>query len=127
MTCTVLSSRGERQLGQELVPDTLWKIVEPLIPPQRERRQGGGTRYVHDGAVFTAIVCVLPAAAPGGTYRRSSASRRRPRTGGSWPGPKPGCGAGCTGRCWIGSANRWDRVVSRGGRCGQRPGEKGDR
>ena len=42
---------GER-LGRELVPDGLWEIVEPLIPPQRERPQGGGTRYVEDRAVL---------------------------------------------------------------------------
>jgi hypothetical protein len=39
MTCTVLSGRGER-LGRGLVPDGLWEIVEPLIPPQTERPQG---------------------------------------------------------------------------------------
>ena len=49
---------GER-LAQELVPDGLWEIVEPLIPPQVERPQGGGTRHVDDRAVFTAIVYVL--------------------------------------------------------------------
>jgi transposase len=38
------------------VPDGLWEIVEPLIPPQPERPQGGGTRYVDDRAVFAAIV-----------------------------------------------------------------------
>lgn len=43
------------------MPDGLWEIVEPLIPPQRERPQGGGTRYVEDRAVFTAIVYVLRA------------------------------------------------------------------
>src|SRR3712207_8567670 len=47
------------RLGQELVPDGLWAIVEPLLPPQRERPQGGGTRFRDDRAVFTAIVCVL--------------------------------------------------------------------
>jgi transposase len=49
---------GER-LGQDLVPDGLWEIVEPLIPPQTERPQGGGTRNVDDRAVFTAVVYVL--------------------------------------------------------------------
>ena len=49
---------GER-LGQELVRDGLWEIVEPLTPPQTERRQGGGTRYIDDRAVFTAVVYVL--------------------------------------------------------------------
>jgi transposase len=46
-------------LGRELAPDRLWQIVEPLLPPQRERPQGGGTRYRDDRAVFTAIVYVL--------------------------------------------------------------------
>ncbi|MEX5720612.1 transposase [Geodermatophilus maliterrae] len=47
------------QLGLELVPDGLWDIVEPFIPPQTERPQGGGPRYVEDRAAFTAIVYVL--------------------------------------------------------------------
>ena len=47
------------RLGQDLVPDGLWELVEPLLPPQPERPQGGGTRYVEDRAVFTAIVYVL--------------------------------------------------------------------
>ncbi len=46
---------GER-LGRQLVPDGLWELAEPLVPSQRERLQGGGTRYVEDRAVFTAIV-----------------------------------------------------------------------
>jgi transposase len=47
------------RLGRESVLDGLWELVEPLIPPQRERPQGGGTRYVEDRAVITAIVYVL--------------------------------------------------------------------
>jgi transposase len=47
------------RLGQELVTDGLWEIVAPLIPPQPERPQGGGTRYVDDPAVLAAIVYVL--------------------------------------------------------------------
>jgi transposase len=48
-----------QRLDQELVLDGLWEIVEPLLPAQRERPQGGGTRQVDDRAVFTAIVHVL--------------------------------------------------------------------
>jgi hypothetical protein len=48
-----------QQLGRELVPDGLWAIVEPLIPPRTERPQGSGTRYVDELAVFTASVYVL--------------------------------------------------------------------
>ncbi len=48
-----------KRVAQTLVPDGLWEIVEPLLPAQAERPQGGGTRYVDDRAVFTAIVHVL--------------------------------------------------------------------
>jgi transposase len=51
---------GER-IRQTLVPDGLWEIVEPLLPAQQARPQGGGTAYVEDRAVFTAIVYVLTA------------------------------------------------------------------
>ena len=47
------------RIGQALVPDGLRQIVEPLIPPQAERPQGGGTRYVDDRSVFTAVVYML--------------------------------------------------------------------
>ncbi len=46
-------------ISQTLVPDGLWEIVEPLIPPQLQRPQGGGTRHRDDRAVFTTIVYVL--------------------------------------------------------------------
>jgi transposase len=42
-----------------LVPDSLWELVEPLIPKFAPRSQGGGTAPVDDRAVFTAIVFVL--------------------------------------------------------------------
>ena len=46
-------------LSQRLVPDELWEIVQPLIPPFPPRPQGGGTAGTDDRAVFTAIVFVL--------------------------------------------------------------------
>ena len=49
----------DERLARQLVPDGLWEIVEPLIPAQRARPQGGGTRHVDERAVFTAIVYVL--------------------------------------------------------------------
>src|SRR3712207_7300942 len=99
---------GER-LGQELVPDGLWEIVEPLLPPQIERPQGGGTRYRDDRAVFTAIVYVLTS---GCAWRhlpaefgvsKATAHRRF----GAWT--EAGCGGGCTGGCWIGAGGRGER------------------
>jgi transposase len=55
----VLSLLVGNRLAPDLVPDGLWEIVEPLLLPQTERPQDGGTRYVEDWAVFTAIVYVL--------------------------------------------------------------------
>ncbi|MFC8765464.1 IS5 family transposase [Streptomyces sp. NPDC057193] len=46
-------------ISRELVPDGLWKIVAPLVPPFRPREQGGGTAPVADRKVFTAVVYVL--------------------------------------------------------------------
>jgi transposase len=45
-------------LARRLVPDALWEIVEPLVPPFAPRVQGGGTAPVQARAVFTAIVYV---------------------------------------------------------------------
>lgn len=47
------------ELAQRLVPDELWEVVEPLIPPAKVRPQGGGRSRVDDRAVFTAITFVL--------------------------------------------------------------------
>src|SRR5882757_11031114 len=46
-------------LARDLVPDGLWKIAAPLIPPFRPRPQGGGTVPVADRKVLTAMVYVL--------------------------------------------------------------------
>ncbi|MFD1662951.1 IS5 family transposase [Streptomyces caeni] len=46
-------------LDRDLVPDGLWEIAAPLIPPFKPRRQGGGTAPVADRKVFCAIVYAL--------------------------------------------------------------------
>jgi hypothetical protein len=47
------------ELSRRLVPDELWALVAPLIPPAKTRAQGGGMSRVDDRALFTAIVFVL--------------------------------------------------------------------
>ncbi|KMS71669.1 transposase [Streptomyces regensis] len=42
-----------------IVPDGLWEIARPLLPPARVRPQGGGVANIDDEAVFAAIVYVL--------------------------------------------------------------------
>ncbi|MFC3978798.1 IS5 family transposase [Streptosporangium jomthongense] len=42
-----------------IVPDGLWEIAKPPVPPDRVRPQGGGTRNTPDEPLFAAIVYVL--------------------------------------------------------------------
>ncbi|MGK3111460.1 MULTISPECIES: IS5 family transposase [Streptomyces] len=42
-----------------VVPDGLWEIARPLIPPSRVRPQGGGTQDTPDETLFAAIIYVL--------------------------------------------------------------------
>ncbi len=116
---------GER-IGQTLVPGGLWEIVEPLIPPQRERPQGGGTRYVDDQAVFTAIVYVLTT---GCAWRHlptqfevSKATAHRRFVAWTEAG---GVAAAAPGGARPARRAGDGRLVSCGGRRGQRAGEKG--
>jgi transposase len=43
------------------VPDQLWEITAPLIPPAPQRRQGGGRRRIPDRAVLAAILYLTQA------------------------------------------------------------------
>ncbi|WP_371856860.1 IS5 family transposase [Gandjariella thermophila] len=47
------------EFARRLVPDELWALVEPLLPAQTARPQGGGTRERDPRMVFTAVVFVL--------------------------------------------------------------------
>ncbi len=46
-------------LSRRLVPDGVWELVAPLLPPFSRRPQGGGTAPCDERAVFTAVVYVL--------------------------------------------------------------------
>lgn len=50
-------------MAAPLVPDDLWAIVEPLIPPEVPKPKGGRPR-VPDRAAFTGIVFVLKYGVP---------------------------------------------------------------
>ncbi len=67
--------------------DTLWEIVEPLLPGFRVRPQCGGQAALDDQAVFTAIVYVLPSGCAWGHLPPSFGSASRPPIGVSQPGP----------------------------------------
>ena len=67
-------------MAPALVPDTLWKMIEPLLPLPKPKPQGGRPR-VHDRACLKGIVFVLRSGIPWEMLPR-----------------KLGCGSGMT--CW---------------------------
>src|SRR5919206_5399300 len=50
-------------MARELVPDALWELVEPLLPPEPPKPKGGRPR-VPDRACLTGIVFVLKTGLP---------------------------------------------------------------
>ena len=43
-------------MAKPLVPDELWELVEPLLPPHPPRSKGG-RRPIDDRACFAGILC----------------------------------------------------------------------
>jgi len=68
-------------MATPLVPDELWEVVEPLIPPVKRRYRHPGRKRVPDRQVLTGILFVL-------------------KTGIPWEAlpQEMGCGSGVT--CW---------------------------
>lgn len=54
-----MSSAWDGGTWSRIVPEGLWKIAEPLIPPSRVRPQGGGTQDIPDETWFAAIGAVV--------------------------------------------------------------------
>lgn len=67
-------------MAKQLITDELWAVIEPLLPPESEKRRGGRPR-VPDRDVLRGILFVLS-------------------TGLAWEylPPEMGCGSGMT--CW---------------------------
>ena len=51
-------------MATPLVPDALWEIVEPLLPPEKPKPKGGRPR-IPGRACLTGIVLVLKSGIPG--------------------------------------------------------------
>src|SRR4029453_16009859 len=95
-------------LVDDLVPDQLWALVSPLLPPP-PRPPYGGRRLTIPTATAWPRSSTWPAPPPhGGCCQPASlaAARRRP-AGGAWPSGGPrGCLTSCTSRSWTGWASR---------------------
>jgi transposase len=70
-------------LVDDLVPDQLWAIVEPLLPVPPHPPYGGRHRAIPDRNCFAAIVYMARTSLLGGCCRHKSlaAARRRPAGG----------------------------------------------
>ncbi len=82
-------------MKKPLVPDELWAIVEPLLPPEPPKPKGGRPR-VPDRAALTGIIVVLKSGIPWEMLPQEM-----------------GCGSGVT--CWRRlrdwqAAGVWDRL-----------------
>ena len=69
-------------LVDDLVPDELWAIVEPLLPVPPRPPYGGRRRAISDRNCFAAIVYMARTSTPGGCCRSRNS----------------GCGSSAT--CW---------------------------
>jgi transposase len=58
-------------LAGRLVPDPLWEMITPLIPPAAIRPQGGGRSRVDDRPVLVAIVFIVTSGTAWGKLPRS--------------------------------------------------------
>jgi transposase len=50
-------------MAKKLVSDELWEVVEPLLPPEPDKTDGGRPR-IDNRAALTAIIFVLKSAIP---------------------------------------------------------------
>jgi transposase len=86
---------------EDLVPDSLWEQVAPLLPARAPRRRRfPGRLPVDDRVALAGIVYVLRTGSPGSSCRpRCSAAPGWPVGGGCGTGPRLGCGQPFTSCC----------------------------
>lgn len=77
-------------MAKPLVPDTLWGIIEPLLPRRRASRRKGGRPAVDDRKALAGVLFVL-------------------RTGIPWEYLPKEMGCGCGMTCWR-RLKRWQRA-----------------
>jgi transposase len=95
-------------LVDRLVPDELWAIVEPLLPPPPRPPYGGRHRAIPDRNCFAAIVFMARTSTPWRLLpaKELGAARRRPPGVALPSGPRRACSSRSTSRSSTGSASR---------------------
>jgi transposase len=95
-------------LVAKLVPDELWEIVEPLLPPPPRSPRGGRPRSVPDRNCLAGIIYVTRASIPWELLPAGElgAAAMRPAGAALASGQRPGCSRRCIWCCWTASASR---------------------
>ena len=89
-------------MAKTLVPDDLWAVIAPLLPPARPRPKGGRPP-IPDRAALTGILFVLRTGLPWEYLPQEMGCGSGSRAGAACAtGRRPGCGRACTVLFWSG-------------------------
>lgn len=87
-------------MAQALVPDALWAVIAPLLPPARPRPKGGRPP-IPDRAALTGILFVLRTGLPWEYLpQEMGCGSGMSCCGGCAIGRRQACGRPCTAPCW---------------------------
>jgi transposase len=87
-------------MAKELVTDELWEIIEPLLPPELPKPQGGRPR-VEDQAALSGIIFVLKSGIPWEMLPQEMGCGSGVTCGDCVRGRRQVSGSGCTRCSWI--------------------------
>ncbi len=92
-------------MAKELVSDKLWETIEPLLPDEPPKPNGGRRPRVDDRAALTGIIFVLKSGIPWEMLPQEMGcgSPVSPAGDAYASGKRPGCGSGCTKSFWTAS------------------------
>ncbi len=100
-------------MAKELVTDELWEVVEPLLPAEPPKPNGGRPR-IDDRAAFTGILFVLKSGIPWEMLPQEMGCGSGMTSAGvaSRNGTRLVCGSSCIGSSWI----AWEKRTRSTGR-----------
>src|SRR5215213_6420669 len=100
-------------MAKPLVSDELWEVIEPLLPEEPPKPNGGRPR-IDDRAALTGILFVLKSGIPWEMLPQEMGCGSGMTCSGdaSRSGTRRGCGSGCIGGSWT----VWEKRTRSSGR-----------